>query len=160
MFQGGPKKRKVVFSWIFLLLIMLLIFLLSSQSTVETQQLSKTMSEKILAIQNRIFSETGYYRYDVEEINWKLRKLAHFTLFLMLGIATSSILARRWSDSRNWILPALLICILYAAGDEFHQMFVMGRTASIQDVILDTGGAITGIAWYLWKRGRRDEGKI
>ena len=34
---------------------------------------------------------------------------------------------------------------LFAVADEFHQSFTSGRTASAQDVILDTAGAITAL---------------
>ena len=39
----------------------------------------------------------------------------------------------------------LLGCGLFAASDEFHQMFVKSRTPSIRDVFLDVGGALLGL---------------
>ncbi len=160
MSQEVKEKGKRFFPWVLLFLTMLLIFLLSSQSTVETQQLSRSVSEKLLEIQQLLFGNSANLINNAEEINWKLRKLAHFVLFLLLGILASFVFAGRQPTSRKWILPAILICILYAVGDEFHQMFVLGRTASVQDVLLDSAGSITGIAWYHWRRGRRDDGKI
>lgn len=160
MFQEVKEKGKGFFPWVLLFVTMLLIFLLSSQSTMETQQLSKALSEKILEFQALIFGKAGYSGADVEELNWKLRKLAHFMLFLLLGILSAYALANSPSARRKWTLTAILICILYAAGDELHQMFVLGRTASLQDVLLDTMGAITGIVLYRWRRRRRDERKI
>lgn len=38
----------------------------------------------------------------------------------------------------------MIIGILYACTDEFHQKFVPGRTCSIKDVIIDSLGIITG----------------
>jgi len=160
MFQEVKEKGKGFFPWILLFVTMLLIFLLSSQSTMETQQLSRSVSEKILEIQQLLFGNSANLINDAEEINWILRKLAHFVLFLLLGILVASVFSGRHPTSRKWILPAILICILYAVGDEFHQMFVLGRTASVQDVLLDSTGSITGIAWYYWRRGRRDDRKI
>ena len=160
MSQEVKEKGKRFFPWVLLFLTMLLIFLLSSQSTVETQQLSRSVSEKLLEIQQLLFGNSANLINNAEEINWKLRKLAHFVLFLLLGILASFVFASRQPTSRKWILPVILICILYAVGDEFHQMFVLGRTASVQDVLLDSAGSITGIAWYHWRRGRRDDGKI
>lgn len=160
MSQEVKEKGKRFFPWALLFLTMLLIFLLSSQSTVETQQLSRSVSEKLLEIKQLLFGNSASPINDAEEINWKLRKLAHFVLFLLLGILASFVFASRQPTSRKWILPAILICILYAVGDEFHQMFVLDRTASVQDVLLDSAGSITGIAWYYWRRGRRDDRKI
>jgi len=36
-------------------------------------------------------------------------------------------------------------CALFAASDEFHQMFVKSRTPSVRDVLLDTGGTLVGL---------------
>ena len=35
--------------------------------------------------------------------------------------------------------------ILYAASDEFHQLFVPGRSGQITDVLIDSGGLLAGI---------------
>lgn len=48
---------------------------------------------------------------------------------------------------------AVLIAFIYASTDEFHQIFVPSRGASIWDVLLDTTGAALGI-WALWMIGR------
>jgi VanZ family protein len=62
---------------------------------------------------------------------------------------------------RPWklLLPAVL-CLLYAAGDEFHQSFIPGRGPQIRDVCIDFAGALTGILLTrlfcsLWERRRR-----
>ena len=40
---------------------------------------------------------------------------------------------------------ALLICAVYAATDELHQMFVQGRSCEVRDILIDSLGALTGI---------------
>ena len=46
---------------------------------------------------------------------------------------------------------ALAIAIGYAVTDEFHQMFVPGRTAELDDLAADAIGAVTGtIACGAW----------
>ena len=42
----------------------------------------------------------------------------------------------------NWALLALLVSLLVALADEFHQSFVPSRTASPWDVLLDGVGAL------------------
>lgn len=51
------------------------------------------------------------------------------------------------------MIKALLLTILYALSDEWHQSFVKGRSASISDVLIDTTGAViaTSILAYLSK---------
>ena len=40
---------------------------------------------------------------------------------------------------------SLGISALYAATDEFHQLFIPDRTSSVFDVLIDSSGALTGI---------------
>jgi len=49
------------------------------------------------------------------------------------------------------MLAAVLIATTYAATDEFHQMFVPGRTADVRDWIADALGAAVGVGiCWLW----------
>ena len=57
------------------------------------------------------------------------------------------------------ILLSVLWCALFAASDEFHQLFVIGRYSSPLDVLLDTCGSATGIMFivliiYLIRRAK------
>jgi VanZ family protein len=49
---------------------------------------------------------------------------------------------------------AILLCIPYAASDEWHQSFVPSRTSDWHDVVIDTGGILLGIglAWLMARR--------
>jgi len=53
--------------------------------------------------------------------------------------------APAWPAARLAAL-SLLVCALYAVSDEVHQAFVPTRQASLWDVLLDCGGAGTGLA--------------
>jgi VanZ family protein len=66
-----------------------------------------------------------------------LRKCAHVTEYAILGVLLVRAVGRQ--------LPALLIGIAYAAGDEVHQHFVAGRHGSPVDVLIDTVGLVIGI---------------
>jgi len=59
-------------------------------------------------------------------------------------------------EKRRWWL-ALLLAILYAISDEFHQSFVPGRHPSWVDVFgFDAGGALIALSLLqLWLRSRR-----
>lgn len=82
-----------------------------------------------------------------------VRKLAHFAEFLVLGV-----LLYRALDGdgfrRRTALRALALAALCAAGDEFHQRFVTGRTPAIADCLIDTSGAAAGLG-LLAVRARR-----
>ena len=47
---------------------------------------------------------------------------------------------------RQKALLASALCMLYAAGDEFHQYFVPGRAAQLSDVAIDAMGFLPCVA--------------
>ena len=82
-----------------------------------------------------------------------IRKLGHFggyaALTLLWSWALSPVLGRR-------AIPlAVLISILYAAGDEYHQSTVESRHGTGRDVLLDALGAIAAAVVLRWWLARR-----
>ena len=84
----------------------------------------------------------------LEDINHVVRKSAHFSAYLILGILVVNALKSSGIKVNKLFWIALIICMLYSSSDEFHQMFVPGRTALVTDVMIDTTGAIIGIVIY------------
>jgi hypothetical protein len=71
-----------------------------------------------------------------------IRKTAHvFEYFVFSVLLWRAIRGEgsRWQF--RWALLAVLIAAVYAASDEFHQIFVPGRGASVHDVMIDVCGA-------------------
>jgi VanZ family protein len=84
-----------------------------------------------------------------ETLRWIARKGAHVTEYAVFALLWWRALRGReqatgWSTKTAAIV--LLVCVLYAASDEFHQYFVGGRSASVADVGIDTLGALTALA--------------
>ena len=86
------------------------------------------------------------------------RKCAHLTEFAVLALLLWRALrkpvkndVRRW----NWREARLVVVsvALYAASDEFHQLFVASRDAAVHDVFIDTAGGAAGLL-ALWFFGR------
>lgn len=77
-------------------------------------------------------------------IDWL--KAAHGVGYFCLGVSVLYALSSRsrWSPS-----IALILCCLYSITDELHQMFTPGRSASPEDILLDTVGALMGVAVML-----------
>jgi VanZ family protein len=73
-------------------------------------------------------------------------KVGHGIGYFWLGWAVFYALRSR---SRRSPSIAILFCILYAASDEFHQIFVPGRSAAIKDIFIDTLSALAGVALLL-----------
>ena len=60
--------------------------------------------------------------------------------------------------SGRWVMLISWLCgTLYAMTDEFHQLFVPGRSGEIRDVCLDSAGVLVGvfIGRLLWTALRR-----
>jgi VanZ family protein len=74
------------------------------------------------------------------EYDLLIKKLGHATGYAMLGLAYYFALPPRLKVGYRWIL-ALLMAILFALSDEFHQSFIEGRNSSTSDVMIDTAGA-------------------
>ena len=45
------------------------------------------------------------------------------------------------------IIIAFLCTFLYACSDEFHQLFIPGRSGEFRDVMIDSTGGIIGIVF-------------
>ena len=79
-------------------------------------------------------------------IDHPLRKTAHAGEYAILALlAAGACIAESRRNIRNEILLPWLTASIYAASDEFHQLFVPGRSGQISDVILDSAGALAGV---------------
>lgn len=72
-----------------------------------------------------------------------IRKLGHVSEYAVLSVLMTALLYRL---GMSWYLGlSLIFCSIYAASDEFHQMFVPGRGPSFIDVLIDISGSLIGI---------------
>ena len=128
---------------------MLVIFILSAQLSSESDSLSSGITRFILNIINSLLP-----RIEIEfsAFSHFVRKSAHFIAYLILGILTMLALDVDKNSKFSWFSKALLICILYAMSDEFHQLYVPGRSGEIKDVLLDSTGSLVGILGYFLVR--------
>ena len=83
---------------------------------------------------------------DLKTLIFFVRKTAHFTEYAILGLLFYLNLKHHSNKKQSPKLFALAILFsaLYACTDEFHQLFVPGRTGQIFDVFVDTLGATFG----------------
>lgn len=94
------------------------------------------------------------------QVHFVVRKAAHFTEYAILALLA----ARAFLTSSNetlrgrWHIAAFALVASYALLDEYHQSFVMTRTGTIYDSLIDmSGGATSIILLLLWRayRSRR-----
>ena len=146
---------------------MILIFYLSHQPGTASSDLSSNITEQIIYFLT-IISPLDLTFQDFQGF---IRKGAHFFAYFVLGILTYHALLRsnlqnkrekfreKWRNSSRQkgaqffnICIALLISVVYAISDEWHQTFIPGRSGEIRDVLIDTFGAFTGISLYVFSK--------
>lgn len=132
----------------FLVLWMALIFSFSNQKDVDSSKVSDGFIDRTVVRIYKIFNENITKEKEneiIEKYTYPIRKLAHYTLYFILGIL-SFLVVKDYSINKKLIIYSLLICFLYACSDEFHQLFVIGRSARVLDVLIDTFGSFCSIS--------------
>lgn len=100
-----------------------------------------------------------------DAIDHPIRKTAHAMEYAMLGLLAAGIFVDQKNLGKLRIFIPWLIAAGYAATDEFHQLFVPGRSGQVSDVILDSAGAalgvllMTGIEWLRVRKMAQKEGQ-
>lgn len=69
-----------------------------------------------------------------------VKKSGHALGYGLLGLAYFYALPPRLRYGYRWLL-AVLMAMLFALSDEYHQSFVEGRGSTFADVLIDTAGA-------------------
>lgn len=94
-------------------------------------------------------------------IEFFVRKGAHFFSYFLLGLFWFMGLRNKVSNLAFAALLAVLLSAGYASFDELHQSFQPNRTALLEDVLLDTAGALTGalLTWFVSNRRTRKKGR-
>lgn len=86
-------------------------------------------------------------------------KHMHFAAYAGLAAVTLRALAKaRWKQvTVGAVCGAILISTLYGVSDEYHQLYVPGRSFDRLDMIADAIGSVLGAAavwaWGIIKRG-------
>ena len=74
----------------------------------------------------------------------------HFSAFFFLGFfLIISIIKGNKKNILLLILLSALFAIIYAISDEFHQLFVPGRTCSLSDILVDSAGILSASLLYI-----------
>lgn len=78
-----------------------------------------------------------------ERINYPVRKCAHATEY---GVLALLFYGTYWSYGvKKKTYLSVLSTMLYAMTDEFHQIFVPGRSGNLKDVCIDSAGGMIAI---------------
>ncbi len=147
------------------------IFRLSGMSSVDSNDASVSIVDsaiqRILVVTNNhhitnVHLTDEQIDYAAALINAPLRKVFHAGVYFVLVLLAIIVGCTIFSARRYWsiCLISLLICILFAITDEFHQTFISGRTGQFLDVLIDSIGAFLGVTfassyYFAYSLGRR-----
>jgi VanZ family protein len=141
-------KAALTVSWLAPLLLMLVIFVMSSEPS---------------------FGESDYIAHRLELgllpawltpvapfLDRYLSIIVHLGEYGLLALLLANALHRTPGLQRHTVWTAWLLAALFGISDEWHQSFVPGRNATWQDLLTNTTGAGMGaMIWLLLVRSRR-----
>ena len=123
------------------ILWMLVIFWFSTQVADDSQE----MSDVFVRLLDALFSLDIMKNEIIRDMtSFLVRKAAHMSEYAVLAILLG--LTIREYKKEPWLLLALAATAAYATTDEFHQLFVPGRSGQLKDVLIDTAGGAIGLA--------------
>ena len=139
---------------------MIIIFWFSNQPAAESSEISGTISYRLVEDTDEIFNwgltaeQIGKIAGNIE---YPIRKAAHMTEYAILGWLVFAFLGTFEIRQNVHYIAALGFTFCYASTDEFHQLFIPGRSGQFTDVCIDTAGAAIGLLLLaiLLKIGRR-----
>lgn len=144
--ENSDYKRIIIPA--FTVLWMAVIFWFSSAPAKESTHMSLSAGRMAARIFVPAFDEWAPEKQDAfaEKIDYPVRKTAHAGEYAVLGVwmyGTVNSFSGRKRVCRG--VTAWAAASVYAATDEFHQLFVPGRSGQISDVLLDSTGVAAGI---------------
>lgn len=144
--KSKGKKIILILFWFFIIsAYLLLIFMMSSENGVQSHWFSTN-------IVNFLKQNLGFLRplkqgtlLHAINSDYLLRKIAHFTEYFILSCILYNAFAVFKAKSETRKKFSVLFCFLYALTDEYHQLFIPGRTSLFADVLIDTSGALAAV---------------
>ncbi len=73
-------------------------------------------------------------------------KMAHFLEYIILTFLLIRVLKNYNISKKKILFLAIILSVLYAFSDEYHQSFIPGREPSFNDITIDTLGVLL-TAW-------------
>ena len=141
-----------VISHLAVLIWMMVIFCFTAQNGDESGDLSSGVTHLVMTVFNQLFQLEWSQAELLEMVSiwdYPIRKLAHMTEFgILAALIFIAIKYYRFvNTTKKRYLYAWLGAVVYAATDEFHQLFVPGRSGNLFDVCVDASGALIAMTF-------------
>lgn len=146
------NKAKMIILTLAIVLWMAFIFSMSAKNATQSADISGGLIYKVLSIFFSRFRNLDMETQSriVEGLQFIVRKGAHFSAYAILGGFCYKALINVGKICKNKCFKiAMIISVMYAISDEIHQYFVPGRACQLRDVVIDSCGALFGIAMII-----------
>lgn len=130
---------------------MLIIFEFSAQPATQSQQMSGSVSYRIIESCDemlRLDMTEGEIKEWAERIDFPIRKGAHMAEYAVCAVLSACCVIGYWTWNRKTAMIAFCVTACYAMTDEIHQLFVPGRAGRISDVFIDSLGVAMGLLLF------------
>jgi VanZ family protein len=129
---------KRILKWSLVIVFMITIFMFSSEPAVQSEEKSKFVIYFLNILGINIESAFGSLA------DFIVRKAAHFTEYFILYILIFNALHNDL-NKKTALFYSLILVFLYASTDEYHQLFIPGRSGRLRDILIDTSGGTLGL---------------
>lgn len=142
-------KLRCVITFVPMIIMMIIIFLFSAKNGTESSKASGetvsvmiTFFEKIPVLQLESLDRAALSAL----MELPVRKMAHMLEYaILLATIYIPININFQITLRNKAIISYIIAVLYAASDEIHQLFVVGRSGRVTDVLIDSIGVTVSL---------------
>lgn len=84
------------------------------------------------------------------EYDFILRKLAHISEYAVLTFLLIRAFSQYQLSTKKILFFSIILAVLYAFSDEYHQSFISKRTGAFQDILIDSIGI-----FLVWLKKRK-----
>jgi VanZ family protein len=135
------KIRRFLKNWLPVIVWVGVIFL-GSTDLMSAEHTSRFIVPFLRWLKPDISAET------LASIHFIVRKCTHvgeYAILALLLLRAATLIANSKRSISILYLSVLGVSVIVAATDEFHQTFVASRGASVQDIMIDSSGAVLGL---------------
>lgn len=153
MRKGLRDKKHPYAAYILLVLMLSLIFGLSSQQGRSSHNLSINICKKVVMFLDnnaKLGLEEKQYLNFVKYLDIFMRKAAHIVEYAMLGAILYVVVSPSIHGIGKQIIFVIVFLMLAGCVDEFHQLYVLARDGKWQDVVVDMIGGSIGLMVTVW----------
>ena len=131
------NKKRILFA-VLVIVWMITIFCFSNENGETSQGTSDIITNAIINVNQGLEKNR-------ETISFCVRKLAHFSIYFVGGILLFEFYSTFDVTKKRIFGMSALTGICYACFDEFHQLFISGRSGQFRDVCIDSTGILVAL---------------